>query len=139
MSLARAGSCIFLGGFYCLASTAHFPQTSSPSTFENYCKIVPPYIPGSAAFHVLWTGVAELALGGWLATSFSPLAARSLFWLTILMTPANVYMFSHDVPLGNVRLSYGLTGTHMLRASAQILLLSWLFWLSKTPAHARQD
>lgn len=76
------------------------------------------------------TGAAEIVLGVALATA--PLAgsparaaliARALFWLVVLMTPANINMLVNDVPFGRVRLTYGLTGTHAVRLALQAALL----------------
>ena len=80
------------------------------------------------------TGAAELILG--LGLAHPPPAilgnvhslahaavARALFWLVLLMTPANVNMFLNDVPFGSTRLSYGWDGTHALRLSLQLVLL----------------
>ena len=67
------------------------------------------YLPGSKEFHVVWTGIVEIIAGLWLglATLFSFLNVSSLptIWanpiadasavllsLTILVTPANIYM-----------------------------------------------
>lgn len=78
------------------------------------------------------SGIAEFSLGA--ALSVAPLAgstwgantASALLGLVIAVTPANVNMWVNDVPFGDVRFSYGVTGTHMRRLVAQAVLLVWL-------------
>lgn len=48
------------------------------------------------------------------------------------MTPANIYMYTHDVPFNGQKLTYGLTGTHTLRAVIQVVLFVWLFYLGNS-------
>ena len=81
------------------------------------------------------TGAAELWLGFELA--FAPLlGARhaagiclALFWLVVLMTPANINMWYNNVPFGSGYLTYGWTGTHAMRMSLQMILLLCLYGL----------
>ena len=82
------------------------------------------YITGAAE---LWLG-AELAIAPLLGAHASQIA-RALFWLVLLMTPANINMYVNDVPFGDERLTYGWMGTHALRGALQLLLLSWLHFL----------
>lgn len=75
------------------------------------------YLPGTAHFHVLWTGVAEVLGGAGLVLGaagaemsgsaqfgrLKSLAAWGLFFLTVAVTPANIYMYvvvprSHAAP-----------------------------------------
>jgi uncharacterized membrane protein len=98
-------------------------------------------LPGSAEFHVAWTGVAEIAGGagltfGAIASAFGlerlrwlkPTAAACLVGLTLAVTPANVYMFTHGANM------VGLPGVegdvpvmfHYARAVMQALILALL-------------
>jgi len=141
---------LLLGAFFTLAGTAHF---TSAQAFQD---IYPPpgtwgfwYLPGSAAFHVAWTGVVE-ALGG-LGLLFSgttnllfaddqelelpwsliqPLSALALLLLTIVVTPANIYMFTHGAVMGDAMGQLDLS-FHAIRFGVQVVLLSLLLSLTK--------
>lgn len=144
-----------MGTFFLLAGTGHFLAA------EAFQDIYPPpgtwgfwYLPGSAAFHLIWTGVVE-AVGGFgllfsgvnnllsrirgdadndneLELPFSliqPLSALALFLLTVVVTPANIYMFTHGAVLGDMEplnLSF-----HAIRFGVQVILLSLLLSLTK--------
>ena len=108
------------------------------------------FLPGSAEFHVVWTGVAEFlgglgvlvggsidALGygdavGGRARPLRQLAASSLFVLMIAVWPANVYMYTHGAtmtgagPDGPLPLDF-----HYVRICIQIVLLTVLGFLSR--------
>ena len=133
---------IALGAIYAVIGVSHFLV---PETFE---AIVPPVgtwgfwaLPGTPGFHVAWSGAAEIAgglglLGGGLAESFRPEAASTLrktaafclFLLTIAVTPANIYMYTHGAimpgagPEGPLDLSF-----HYVRFLMQVLLLTILY------------
>ncbi|KAG2451891.1 hypothetical protein HYH02_003666 [Chlamydomonas schloesseri] len=96
------------------------------------------HLPGSASFHTNWTGVAEVAgaLGLALGAAAIPalqalypqlqaVSAAGLFLLTIAVSPANVYMFTHNAPgpVGSV-VPWPL---HVLRFYMQVALLT-AFW-----------
>jgi uncharacterized membrane protein len=105
------GSWPLLGQIFMLAGYSHF--TLKKDSENEY----PPSgtwgvweLPGSAEFHVWWTGIAEIALGGSLllgsvyrfATgdeSMFHASALALFILTIAITPANLYMYTHGARL----------------------------------------
>ena len=132
---------------YFAAGIAHFKINED---FEN---IYPQkgtwgfwYIPGSAQFHVAWTGIAEI-IGGFglsigalsnyfginlpcMGASLSSDSALVLFLLTIAVTPANIYMFTHgarlpvngpEVPLGG----------HLIRGMLHIVLLAFLLTMAR--------
>ena len=133
-----------LGATFFLLGTSHFAVSSA------YTNIVPPpgtwgiwYLPGSAEFHVAWTGIAECVGGaGMLVGSAlqwfdvdepgplrwsTPASAAALFLLTIAVTPANIYMWTHGAtmpgagPDGPLDLFF-----HYARFGVQVLLLSSL-------------
>ena len=142
---------ILLGSFYCFAGIGHF---TSADAFRD---IYPPigtwgfwYIPGSSAFHVTWTGVVEVVGGIALLGSglnnlslpfgkkddldlplrlIQPVSALILFVLTILVTPSNIYMFTHGAVMGDMP-PLGLS-FHAIRFGFQVLFLSLLYTLSK--------
>ena len=66
----------------------------------------------------LWLG-AELAIAPLLGAHHASQIARALFWLVLLMSPANFNMWYNDVPFGDQRLTYGWTGTHAVDAAEQ--------------------
>ena len=144
-SAVKASS--LLGGVFMAAGYAHF---ALPMAYE---VIFPPpgtwglwYLPGSASFHVAWTGVAEclggagLLAGGALdalgvgdrARPLRQLSASALFVLMVAVFPANIYQYTHGAtmagagPDGPLPLEY-----HYARLAAQVLLLSALSLLSR--------
>jgi len=101
-----------LGLIYLAAGIAHFTELEG---FEN---ITPPngtwgwfYTPFSPKVNVIWTGVVEIFGGSWmLFGALAPLAgftlpatlgpvvsdaALTLFLLTVMVTPANIYALTH--------------------------------------------
>lgn len=102
-----------------------------------------PLHAGSAKFHVEWTGVAEIlgglglclgalpfsAIPSWL----SPASALGLFLLTAVVTPSNIYMYTHNAP-GPVPESVAPGALpwqgHLTRGLMQVLLLSTLWGIA---------
>lgn len=142
---------ILLGLFYLSAGIGHFAYSQE---FQN---IVPPigtwgiwYLPGSASFHVTWTGFVEVLGGSGLLCGaylnllndddeqdellipklIQPISALVLFVLTILVTPANIYMFTHGVTMVSGGEALDLQ-YHALRYGLQVLVLSLLLTLAK--------
>lgn len=77
-------------------------------------------LPGSAEFHVMWSGAAEILGGAGMIAStvpavaqalpwLGPASAQSLFWFTLAVTPSDIYMFTHNAPgpLPKVRVQRG--------------------------------
>lgn len=139
---------VLIGAAFIAGGSSHFLLTSA------YLPIVPPqgtwgfwYLPGSAEFHVAWTGAAEVlggagllvggaaeALGfdaGGRATPLRQLSASALLLLTFAISPANVYMYTHGAlmpgagPEGPLALDF-----HYVRFAIQVVLLSQLAALS---------
>eukprot|EP00591_Stephanopyxis_turris_P010164 CAMPEP_0195514420 /NCGR_PEP_ID=MMETSP0794_2-20130614/5814_1 /TAXON_ID=515487 /ORGANISM="Stephanopyxis turris, Strain CCMP 815" /LENGTH=200 /DNA_ID=CAMNT_0040642663 /DNA_START=272 /DNA_END=874 /DNA_ORIENTATION=- len=141
---------LLLGLFYVCAGIGHFALA------DSFKDIYPPigtwgiwYLPGSATFHVAWTGAVEALGGGGLLygairnllgmeedydhTAISklvlPLSALALFALTIVVTPANIYMYTHGATMGDMgplHLSF-----HYVRFAVQVLILGLLFAIAK--------
>mmetsp|Transcript_20660 Transcript_20660/g.51311 ORF Transcript_20660/g.51311 Transcript_20660/m.51311 type:complete len:278 (-) Transcript_20660:169-1002(-) len=138
-----------LGAVFSLAGVTHFTLS------EEYENIVPTKgswgvwnIPGSKKFHVAWTGVAELAgglglLGGGLSSIFgdstlAPLtsaglesdAAAALFVLTLAVTPANIFMYTHGakLPMDSDPLPLNF---HAIRWVMQVVLLGFLYQMGE--------
>ncbi|KAL7557664.1 hypothetical protein ACA910_001265 [Epithemia clementina (nom. ined.)] len=132
------------GLIFVAAGAAHFLQK------EAFFAMVPPQgtwgglwqVPAPGAdkfgltyeeFHTYWTGIAELG-GGLLliagGLSDAPqIPAFLLFLLTAAVTPANIYMATHDVqPPGLPPIPYPLG--HFYRGVAQCILLAFLFKLA---------
>jgi len=140
------GTFPFIGVMYVLAGVSHFLIA------DQFAAIYPPpgawgglwQLPGSADFHVLWTGIAEILGGAGLATSAlvlkdakaAGLAALLLFALTVAVTPANIYMFTHgaQLPPG---LEVPIAG-HCVRAVLQMVLLGFL-WEVADPSPAAKE
>ena len=138
-----------LGAVFSLAGVTHFTLA------EEYENIVPTKgawgvwnIPGSKKFHVAWTGAAELAGGlGLLAggvssiVGSSPLApltsaglesdsAAALFLLTLAVTPANIFMYTHGakLPMESEPLPLQF---HAVRWVMQVVLLGFLYQMGE--------
>lgn len=142
-----------LGVIYVLAGITHFTLE------KEYANIFPSKgawgfwnLPGSPEFHVQWTGVAEilgglgLLIGGAYDAFAAPYtqfpnvltpagigydSAAGLFLLTLAVTPANIFMFTHGAklpmytPEGGVGPEIPVTG-HAIRGIMQIVLLALL-------------
>jgi uncharacterized membrane protein len=134
-----------LGATYVAAGVAHFTAK------DSFCTMMPHrgawgfwYLPGSPEFHVLWTGVVEIAGGlGVLAGAVPPVAeaapwlgptsAYGLYWLTWAVTFANIFMFTHNAPgpgpAGTVIPAQG----HFIRFLLQVFLLTTLWGMANPP------
>ena len=142
---------ILMGLVYLLGGIGHFAAA------ESFQDIYPPvgtwgiwFVPGSAAFHVAWTGIVEILGGAGLIYSgirdaigsdddaeevntlqnfIKPICASILFLVTILVTPANIYMFTHGAVMGDMApldMSF-----HAIRFAVQVVFITMLFTLAR--------
>jgi uncharacterized membrane protein len=135
---------IGFGLIYCAAGISHFTNK------QDYCSIVPP--PGTwgffslpyskeigldyATFHVSWTGFVEILGGCSLLVSglgIGPIpievSSMLLLLLTIAVSPANVYMFTHDVQMGSLPPVPYPSG-HIFRGALQCIIFGFLLKMS---------
>lgn len=135
---------ILFGSIFAVVGVLHFVFV------KNFARIVPPVGTWGGLwqaptpfrknlgisygdYHSYWTGVVEAAGGLWLAIGGLGLysieaPAMLLFLLTVGVTPANLYMFTHDATPGGAipRLPY--PAGHIARFIVQCGLLS-NFWI----------
>lgn len=122
MTIGRRIGIGFVFLWFLVGGIAHFAFT------DIEMRIVPPYIP-YPRLAVIVTGVLEL-LGalGLVLRSTRRLSGIGLFWLTVAVTPANVYMLKHpelfDIPVWIL----------VARLPFQVLLLALILWSSKPVA-----
>lgn len=136
-----------LGIIYLAAGVAHFKIREE---FENIYPKVGAwgfwYLPGSKKFHVEWTGVAEMIGGLWLLiggiadifgltlpAALGPhVLADGALWLlvlTILVTPANIYMLTHGARLPKDGPEIPIK-FHMIRLAVQCILFTQFYELA---------
>jgi len=147
---------ITFGSIFAIVGVLHFVFV------ENFARIVPPrgtwgglwqaptplreQLFGASVsyeeYHSYWTGIAECIGGLWLMGSGLGLFGLStgppaflLFLLTIGVTPANLFMFTHDANPGGAipRLQYPFG--HLARFVVQCGLLSnfWIMMMGANP------
>lgn len=145
---------ITLGLVFVAAGVTHFTVAAEykniypyPGAWGGLWKL-----PGSADFHVAWTGAAELVgglgllVGGlidWLAPVYlsSPNlvtaaglesdCAAALYLLTWAVTPANIFMFTHGAKLPMEVEGYVPISFHVVRFIMQVVLLGFLYQMGE--------
>jgi uncharacterized membrane protein len=133
---------ILFGSIFTLVGIGHFIYV------QNFARIVPPYntwgglwkIPAPFSsqlnisyeeYHSYWTGIVEFVGGIWLfytginhINTDPSLPAILLFLLTVIVTPANIYMFTHNASPGGIIPPLSYPYGHLLRFLLQCGLLS---------------
>jgi uncharacterized membrane protein len=131
------------GLLFTAAGVAHF------TICDEFCNMMPVqgawgfwYLPGSKKFHVIWTGIAEIIFGLWLTlggaaelfgftlpASLGPVtsdASLALLLLTILVTPANIYMLTHGAKLPKNGPEIPVVA-HVIRLILQVVLFTTFY------------
>ena len=134
-----------LGLVFTIAGVAHF------TICDEFMNMMPApgswgfwYLPGSKRFHVLWTGIVEI-IGGILlfaggvsnffgsqvlGSDTAASGALILLALTILVTPSNIYMYTHGarLPMNGPEIPVKF---HYIRLSVQVILFAFLYILAE--------
>ena len=101
---------------------------------DFFLQIIPPSLPFRIQA-VYVTGFFEVAGAvGLLGSTVRKAAGRGLFFLTIAVTPANVYMWLH--PQLFPRIPEVLLG---LRLVVQVMLLVLIWYATNSPQHDKTD
>ena len=112
---------IIYGLFFIKIGMSHFREP------EKFAEIIPPFLPFPIIL-VYITGAMEL-LGG-IAIIYpetQELAGRFLALFLVGVYPANLYMWTHDVPFNGTKFS---TQGHILRLLMQLLLIAAALYIS---------
>jgi len=137
-----------LGVIYAAAGVTHFTLGKEyENTFPTKGAWGVWYLPGSPQFHVQWTGIAEILGGvglliGGAYDAFMPVfgecpnvitsagigsdAAAGLLLLTAVVSPANIFMYTHGAKLPMDGPEVPVVG-HAIRGIMQVVLFGLLY------------
>ncbi|MBS1962448.1 MAG: DoxX family membrane protein [Bdellovibrionales bacterium] len=126
MKRAKKISLGLLAAFFVFAGVMHFRRP------EYYLTFMPPYLP-QPLFLVYLSGAVEIGLGlAVLARRFRRRAAWGLIALLIAVFPANLYMYTHTLEVGEP--VYGVDPKVLYaRLWLQLVFIAWAYW------HTRRD
>lgn len=141
-----------LGVIYAAAGVTHFTLSKDyENTFPTKGAWGVWYLPGSPQFHVQWTGIAEILGGvglliGGAYDVFMPVwaecpnvitsagigsdAAAGLLLLTVVVSPANIFMYTHGAKLPMDGPEVPVVG-HAIRGIFQVVLFGLLYEMGK--------
>jgi uncharacterized membrane protein len=121
-----------MGPLYVVAGVLHFLVP------ETYAGVIPPAFPEPIALAYL-SGLAEIALGlGVLVPRTRRLSAWGLVALLLAIFPANVYMATSDIVVGQVTGSTRVLARLAVwaRLPLQAVLVLWAWWYTRPVAGA---
>ena len=122
MNSLKTWLAIIFGVAFLRIGLLHFTQ---PEPFD---AIIPPYLP-FPRFWTLASGILEILLGlGLMLPKMRQRAALCMALLLVLMYPANLNMWVHDIPFGQTRFE---TRGHIVRLLIQIILILGCLWISR--------
>ena len=126
MRRLKLASLILMSLFYVFAGYNHFANPAF------YLRMMPPYIPFHDAM-VFLSGVAEVALGvALLIPRLRVYAAWGVIALLIAVFPANLYMATANLTLGNAP-SWALWA----RLPFQLVFIAWAWWHTRDGSTAQ--
>jgi uncharacterized membrane protein len=108
--------------WFAIGGVAHFTST------DMFMRIMPPYLPWHSAA-VYLSGVFEIVGAiGICIPRFRQWAGNGLILLTVLVSPANVYMWMNPHLFPTI--SATLLGVRLI---VQVLLIACIWWSTRTP------
>ena len=126
MRWVKLASLSLMALFYVFAGYNHFANPAF------YLRMMPPYIPAHEAM-VFLSGVAEVALGvALLIPQLRVYAAWGVIALLIAVFPANLYMATANITLGNAP-----SWTLWARLPFQGVFIAWAWWHTRDASAAQ--
>tara|TARA_B100000767_G_scaffold196869_1_gene183911 strand:- start:333 stop:734 length:402 start_codon:yes stop_codon:yes gene_type:complete len=120
----RQVSALFFGIAFVSVGLQHFTNT------RFFIPIVPEIL-GVPEFWVYLSGLVEVILGiGMIAPVSRRRAAFSTAIFLVMVYWANLNMWIHDISIGDTNFT---TSGHILRASAQIVMIWFSLWIAEWP------
>jgi uncharacterized membrane protein len=112
------------GLFFIIAGSRHFLVP------EFYMLMMPNYLPVPLTL-IYISGAFEILGGiGLMVPKTRAFSAWGLMALLLAVLPANVYMWTHRIPLPD---TYTPSWLLMLRIPLQFLLIAWVYLFAKNP------